>query len=295
MKKIIPLLVLCAAILVQCTKEKKPFTFSVGSFEVTILNDVTAQLDANILIDATPEMLSKYAANGKFDIAMNAFLVKANGKNILVDSGVGENLVKNLNDLKIDPKQIDIVLLTHMHYDHIGGLLKDGLAVFPNAEVYIARQEHDFWTSAANTAKAPAEIRDNFTMAQNVVKAYSSKLHLFTPVKLGSEQDNLFTGIRGIESFGHTPGHTCYLLESEGEKMMMWGDLAHAMSVQMPNPQVAITFDHDPKQAVIARKAILEYVEKNNIPVAGMHIVPPAMGKISKSAQDGEAYTYKPF
>jgi glyoxylase-like metal-dependent hydrolase (beta-lactamase superfamily II) len=294
MKKLIPVLIFLVAVAVQGKEEKKT-TFNVGSFEVSLLTDGINKGTTDLLIGATPAMISKYAPTGTFDLAINSFMVRANGKTILVDSGMGMNLLKNLKALKIDAKQVNIILITHMHFDHIGGLLSKGKAVFPNAEIYIAKQELDYWTSAAEAAKLPEEKRHNFVQAQEVAAAYKDKLHLFTPIEVGSDKENLFAGFRGLAAFGHTPGHTCYLIESDGEKLLIWGDLAHAMALQMPYPKVGLAFDVDPKKAIAARQKILEYVVKNKIPVAGMHIVPPARGQITKSGVSGESYEYTPY
>lgn len=293
MKKFIPILLLCLVFLLPCSREKKPKTFSVGSFEISFLNESEGQSDASLLIDATPEIIEKYTENSRFVTGINAFVLKANGKTILVDSGLGVNLIKNLKILKIDPKQVNVILLTHMHGDHIGGLLNNNKVVFPNAELYVSKQEHDYWMR--NLDSIPQKGRRNFIMAQNVIKSYAARLHLFNPSELGSTKENLFEGIRGIEAFGHTPGHTVYMLESDGEKMLIWGDLVHALSVQMPLPQVAISYDIDPKQAVLTRQKILEYVSKNNIPIAGMHIATPAMGFVAKSSKDDESYEFESY
>ncbi len=101
----------------------------------------------------------------------------------------------------------------------------------------------------------------------------------------------LLPGIYAIATYGHTPGHTSFLLESGKEKLLIWGDLAHAMAVQMPHPEISVTYDFDPRQAADIRKKMLEYVSKNNIPIAGMHIAYPAVGKISEK---GSGYTFTP-
>ncbi|MCL2155870.1 MAG: MBL fold metallo-hydrolase, partial [Leptospirales bacterium] len=194
--------------------------------------------------------------------------------------------------VKIDPKEVSAVLITHMHFDHISGLLKDGKVVFQNADIYIAQPEHKYWTSEKEMAKAEEAMRGGFQLAVDVVKAYGSKLHLFTPNELGKIKNSLFEGITPIAAYGHTPGHTVYLIESNNEKLMVWGDIAHAMSIQMPNPDVALKYDVDYKQAIAARKKILKYVSDNKIPIAGMHIVPPGAGTIEAS---GDGYIFTPF
>ncbi|MDR1938840.1 MAG: MBL fold metallo-hydrolase [Tannerellaceae bacterium] len=258
------------------------FTYKAGLFEITLLSESQGQGNKGILIDATPEMLQQYAPDGAFPMGTSAYFVKTPDMNILVDAGYGRNLFGNLQAIGITPEHVDVVLLTHMHGDHIGGMLRDGKPSFPNADVYIARPEHDYWASDSRGQQA-----------RDVIAAYKDKLHLFQPVEIGQESTPLVSGILGIAAYGHTPGHTVYLMESDRAKFLIWGDLAHAMAIQMPYPQVAVTYDVNPKDAVAYRKKILEYVEKNRIPVAGMHIAFPGIGTLTKGETPG-GYTFTP-
>ncbi|MDR0763796.1 MAG: MBL fold metallo-hydrolase [Bacteroidales bacterium] len=258
------------------------FEFTVGNFKITTLSEGQQKSKSSILIDATPEIIKKYAADGTFPSACNAFLVQTVDKTILVDAGFGRKLLDNLKQQNVTAEKVDIILLTHMHGDHIGGLLHDGKVVFPNAQLYIAQAEHDYWMNI--------DLRRG-EQARNVIAAYKSKLHLFTPVDFENTSTELISGIQAIAAYGHTPGHTAYLLKSDNSQFLIWGDLTHAMAIQMPHPEIAVTSDVNPKEAVVARKKILEYVEKNRIPVAGMHIAFPAMGNIVKST--GEGYDFE--
>jgi glyoxylase-like metal-dependent hydrolase (beta-lactamase superfamily II) len=225
-------------------------------------------------------MLQKYLPDRTFQSEVNAFLIRTPDKNILIDAGLGRNLLDNLQSLDVSPGQINIILLTHMHGDHIGGLLRDGKPVFPNAEMYLSQPEYDHWSKSENK------------QALNVLSAYKNKLKLFIPEELGSKKANLFAGFQGIADYGHTPGHTAYLIESGSARLLIWGDLAHVMAVQMPHPEIAVTYDSNPKQAIEYRRKILKYVVKNNIPVAGMHIVSPAIGDV---IAEGTGYEFTPY
>ncbi|MDR2840962.1 MAG: MBL fold metallo-hydrolase [Paludibacter sp.] len=256
------------------------FETTVGKFKVFLLSEGQQQANASILLDATPEMIQKTATNGSFPNAVNAFLLQTGDKNILIDTGFGRNLFANLQECGVDASQIDIVLITHAHGDHIGGLLKNGQVAFPNATVYFSEPEYNYWLSSGNA---------NF---KNIVDAYADKLKTFANNQIGKITNKLFDGIIPIAAYGHTPGHTAFLIESDNHKLLVWGDLAHAMAIQIPYPQVAVTYDVNPAEAVKSRLNILKYVTTEEIPIAGMHIAFPGMGKITKTDKGFEYYPF---
>ncbi|GHT24866.1 MBL fold metallo-hydrolase [Bacteroidia bacterium] len=270
-------------------------SFAIGSFKLSALPEGHNNGNTALLVGATPEVLKQYAPNGSFPMGTNAFLVRTPDKTVLVDAGYGRNLLDNLQTLNVTPENLDIVLLTHLHGDHIGGMLKDGKPVFPQAAVYMAQAEHDYWSSDEEMNKVAENRRGGFLQARAVIQAYRSRLHLFVPAELGKASTELIPGVTAAAAYGHTPGHTVYLLQSGTSRLLIWGDLTHAMAVQMPHPEIALSFDVNPVQAVAIRKEILQYVAKHNIPVAGMHIVPPGMGKVMKSKTKGESYRFEPF
>jgi glyoxylase-like metal-dependent hydrolase (beta-lactamase superfamily II) len=279
MKNKVVFLILTIMANISCQSQN--FSTCVGDYKVFLLSEGQQQGNTGILIGATPEMIKEQAPNGTFPNATNAFLLQMPDKNILVDTGYGRLLLDNLKSLHVSADQIDIVLITHMHGDHIGGLLKDNEKVFPKARIYISQQEYDYWSKTDNL------------LVINVLKSYEEQLVLFEPNMLENLSASLFPGIIPIATYGHTPGHTSFLIESKDAQLLIWGDLTHAMAVQMPYPQVAVTYDVNPEEAAQSRQAILKYVSENDIPIAGMHIAYPAMGKI-KPVQ-GKGYEFIPF
>lgn len=265
--------------IVTAQQNENVFTFKVGKYEVSLLSETQGKGNPRILVGATDDMLKQAIPDGTFPNATNAFLIKSPDKVILVDAGYGRLLFDNLKSLGVTPEQVDMVLLTHMHGDHIGGMLKDGEKSFPNATLHLATREHGHWNKAGGGAK-------------EVLAAYSDKLVLFLPGEIGEAGKEVYPGITPVVAYGHTPGHAGFLVESEGQKLMIWGDLTHAMAIQMPFPQVAVTYDSNPVSAIAYRKQILEYVVKNNIPVAGMHIAWPGIGSVSSDGNSG--YQFKP-
>ena len=276
----------------QAQENENKFTYKIGDFEINLLSWGQNQGEPSILIGATEEILKECAPQGTFPNAINAFLVRTPDKTILVDAGFEEGLVANLHAYNVHANQVDIILITHMHGDHIGGLLSDGKARFDNAVLYLSQSEFDYWMSDEDMNQLPEDKRGGFKMARQVIDAYKDKLLLFVPPYLGKETSILLPGITPLAAYGHTPGHTMFLLESKTDKLLIWGDVTHAMAIQMPYPEVAVTYDVDPKQAIQSRKEVLEYVTKNNIPVAGMHIPYPAVGSIRK---DAEKYYFSPI
>ena len=257
------------------------FTYKVGSVEICLLSEGQGTGNSNIFVGATPEIIQQCLNDGSYPNSCNAFLLRLKGKNVLVDTGYGRNLIDNLKSVGVSPEQINAVLITHAHGDHIGGMLKDGQAVFANAELYLSKKEYDFCMDES----------DRNANARAVIDAYKSKLHTFDANTIDAKPKELFSGIRAIAALGHTPGHTMYMVESGKEKLLIWGDLTHAMAIQMPYPNVAMTYDTNCEMAIAARTKILNYVADNNIAIAGMHIAFPGIGKITKAATGGYVFT----
>ena len=191
--------------------------------------------------------------------SMNAILVETEGKQILFDTGNGaehSQLLPELTKAGLSPEEIDIVFITHMHGDHIGGLMKDGKVVFTQADIYINQQEIDAWM--AMPEERNAQVR-------NTLEAYGKQIK---PFKMG---DQLPHNIQAIAAYGHTEGHTVYRIG----KALIAGDIMHGIALQLENPDICARFDGDHERSIAARKSIIELVKTEQLRMYGMHFPAP--------------------
>jgi glyoxylase-like metal-dependent hydrolase (beta-lactamase superfamily II) len=276
------------------------YRFMLGKFEVTALSDGTTALPVDqLLTQTTPEQVKKtLAANYismPYEMNFNAFLINTGDKLVLIDTGAGAlfgpNLGKMVDALKASgytPEQVDEIYITHMHPDHIGGLVANGKAVFPNAVVRADKREGDFWLSQANLDKAGKDDKGFFQGAQAALKPYVDSGR-YKPFDGAAE---LLPGIKPVPLPGHTPGHAGYMIESEGQKLLAWGDVIHVGAVQFAQPTVTIHFDADSKSAEAARLKLLADAAKQGYWIAGAHLSFPGVGHIR--ATGNNSYSWIP-
>ncbi len=270
----------------------------VGAFEVTSLYDGQINLDSKLLKHTTPEQVQKLLARmfrtNPTPTAVIAFLVNTGDRLVLVDAGAakvfGPTLGQVLSNLKAagyDPAQVDTVLLTHLHGDHVGGLLgPDGQPAFPKAQVFAAKADADFWLSAENLAKAPEAAKGFFKAPQDATAGYvqSGRFKTF-------EGDaEILPGIKPVAEHGHTPGHTGYLLTSKGQQLLIWGDVVHNAAVQFPQPKVTIEFDSDQAKALATRMKVFGWTAKEALLVAGAHLPFPGVGHVRAEGKGGYSW-----
>ncbi|RBA25674.1 MBL fold metallo-hydrolase [Herminiimonas fonticola] len=273
------------------------YRMMLGDYEVTALSDGTAVLPVHELLHESPEKtkkaLHKSFLNSPTETSFNSFLINTGEKLILIDTGAGAlfgptlgNLAANLKAAGYQLDQVDEIYITHMHPDHIGGL-GTSTSVFPNAIVRADRRDADYWLSKANMEKAPAKQKDFFKGAISTIGQYADagKLKTFD----GNTQ--LQTGIRAVSNYGHTPGHTTYVVESKGQKLVLLGDLVHVAAVQFDNPAVTIAFDSDAKAAEARRKAVFAEATKQGYLIGAAHLQFPGLGHIRAK---GKAYEFVP-
>lgn len=209
--------------------------------------------------DASDALMDSLGLAGGVPSTVSTFYVKTDGAGILFDTGLGatdSRLLSGLQTFGIVPADVKYVYLTHMHGDHIGGMLtQEGEAVFPAAEVYVSKPEYDYWMADKANRQQVATM-----------EAYKDRLHLF---QFG---DTLPGGVVAMDAVGHTPGHTVF----QAGKLLVVGDLMHGAALQKVHPEVCATFDMDKEAAIGARRRFIRYAEEDGLTMAGMHLPVPA-------------------
>lgn len=266
------------------------FRVAVGGYEVTALfdgyNDLSPRLLLNMEQSKIRALLARQAINTpNVQTTFNAFLVNTGTHTVLIDTGAGRcigdtagNLVANMRAAGYEPEQVDSIFLTHLHLDHVCGLVDgNGKAVFAKATVYAAKAEADYWLDEAASAKLPEKSREGFTIAQRSVAPYRAEGRFKTFVPPASPLPELHT--QWVP--GHTPGSTAYALSSKGQRMVFIGDMIHNAAVQFDHPEVAIRFDTDPKKAVSTRESVFALLARDGSWVAAAHLPFPGVGHIT--------------
>lgn len=278
------------------------YRMQLGSFEVTALSDGTVELPVDQLLQgAQPGQVQRALAHRylgtPLETSVNGFLVNTGSKLVLIDTGAGVLFGPTLGRLQASlkasgysPEQVDEIYITHLHGDHIGGVLQDGKPAFPNAVVRVDQRDADFWLSEAEMAKAPESAKGFFMGAMASVKPYAAagKFKPFTGAKEGVE---LVPGVKAFATYGHTPGHSVYVAQSGAQKMAFWGDLMHVAAVQFPDPSVTMGFDSDQKAAAPQRQAAYAAAATEGFYAAVAHVSFPGIGKLRA---DGKGYEWIP-
>jgi glyoxylase-like metal-dependent hydrolase (beta-lactamase superfamily II) len=283
------------------------YRYKVGSFECTSINDGARSFpmpDAFVTNvpkeDALAAAEAAYMPKGMVTVPFNPQLINTGSKLILIDCGNGiaaleptkgaaGRTLQNLAAAGIDPKSIDVVLMSHLHPDHTNGIRAlDGSMAFPNAEIMVPAKDWDFWMSEENAAKAQSsDMMKNYFA--NVKKVYAGIESKVTRYDWGKE---VAPGITSIAAPGHTPGHTAFAVASGNSKILIQSDVTNIPELFLRNPDWHVVYDVDPDVAQATRHEFYDMASAEKAMVVGFHFTFPSIGHVEK---DGTKYRLVPI
>jgi glyoxylase-like metal-dependent hydrolase (beta-lactamase superfamily II) len=281
------------------------FRFKLGDFEVATIMDskvIRTGLTPSFGGEAAAAEIKALAAVNRIDAdryehPFTPTLVNTGKELVLFDSGNGSlsaeyeqlkgrlppgNLVARLAQAGYKPEDVDVIIITHGHPDHIGGLTKGGQPVFPRARYVFGAVDFDFWKKGENVREARKFNRELY------VKICLPVADRATFIKPG---DEVVSGIRAVEAYGHSPGLLAFHIESEGKRLLNWADTCNHYVVAIQRPDLHLDVDDEKDKAVATRKRILDMVASERLMVAGFHMPFPGLGWIEKT---GGAYRWVP-
>lgn len=277
------------------------YRFDIGDFEATVVSDGTLELgDATKLFPNAPDeevrrlFASEFLQYNPMVLAENALVLNTGEHLVLFDTGMGTGtlfgshsgrMLGNMAAAGIDPRDIDTVILTHAHADHIWGLLADdGTPNFPNASICLSREDFDFWTDESKLADPNARPEIIKGAIRNLIGCRDQ-------LRFVVDGEGIVPGITAIATPGHTIGHMSQMIESAGIRMLNLGDLCHQYALVCPHPDWQFHVDYDPVLGVASRRRILELAASEQLFVLGYHLPFPGLGHM---VHDGDGYRYVP-
>jgi glyoxylase-like metal-dependent hydrolase (beta-lactamase superfamily II) len=273
------------------------YRHKIGSYELTALYDGTwfRKIDEKFVRNASAAEVEKaltdsFLQPGIVPTPFTALLVNTGAKLILIDTGTGGQLGPTTGHMMgalaaagVQPSQIDTILISHFHPDHINGIKdKDGRKVFANAEILVPAPEWAHWMDDARMNAAPEPARGGFLNVRRIFRDIAGEVTRFEPGK------EVAPGIASIAAYGHTPGHTVYVVASGRQSMLMLGDTTNHPWLFARNPHWQGAFDTDGAMAVETRKRLLDRAAADRMLVQGYHFPFPASGHIAKTASGYE-------
>lgn len=268
-------------------------TTTLGTAEVSIITDGATTFTPDLFPGTSEAHIDALRGDAPIETNFNAVLIRNGGKLILADAGPRDLfgpscgfLHDGLAELSVTPDQIDTLLATHLHPDHIAGMITpEGQAVFPNATLYVTEADRAFWSDEANFNGELSGIADWAKLAQAVLAAYGDRLETL------SDGREAAPGLSGVTLPGHTPGHFGWRLDSGDASLIHVGDIVHVPVLQVADPEVGISFDLDMDTARATRKRLLDQLASDGTLFTGGHFLQPAFNRVTRK---GQGYALEP-
>lgn len=264
-----------------------------GGFEITVVSDgaraipLSPTFVRNVNIEQVLAVAeAAYMPKGSIVAPFNPIVVNTDSKLVLIDTGYGPGIAPTVGLLPatlaaagIDPKSVDIVLISHMHGDHILGIKNpDGSLAFPNAEIKVPAVDWAHWMSDENMSRAPEGFqKTSFGFNRKVFSSLKDKVTRFD---WGKE---VAPGITAVETAGHTPGHTSFMIASGSSTLFFQADVSIVPDLFLRNPDWQVMFDSEPDKAVVTRRRVYDMASADKLLVAGYHFPFPGLGYIEKA------------
>ncbi|HUF35044.1 MAG TPA: MBL fold metallo-hydrolase [Gemmatimonadales bacterium] len=284
--------------------EPTHYRFRLGDFEVTTISDAGAVIDGPwpIVGEDRPAaevealMRGNLLPERKFRPGFTPMLVHTGRELILFDTGNGPNgfvprpyggwLAGQLGPAGFTPEQVDVVVLSHLHPDHVGGMMEGGKPLFPRARYVTGQAEYDHWSSTDYSSVSPEEnVHKTSRLFRSNVAPLADRFSFVRP------EGEVAPGIHAVDAYGHTPGHLAFHLESRGKRLLFWGDCAHHEVASLAHPEWHALFDMDKTQGAATRRRIYQMAAAERIPVVGYHTSFPSVGFVQKA---GAGYRWVP-
>ena len=249
---------------------------NVGNVEIVVVSDGVLRDSISIISNIDGERaaaLANAGQHGEIELPVNCFLLRKDGLTCLIDTGAGTGLhptlgrsPENLAAIGVDPASVQHVLLTHLHPDHVNGLVDaQGLPAFPIAEVRVHAREAAFWLDSPVTDAFSKAQQHRMLANRTLLGAYAGRVSRVT-------DGEVLPGIEVRCCAGHSPGHACWIVDAGEAKVLFWGDIVHVAAVQVPHPEAGVAYDHDPAAARVSRESLFSEIADTSTIIAGAHL-----------------------